>query len=230
MLQNNLLPINKPKSLKGIAYAIIKDAILTLKFAPGQPLSNRQLAAQLEISETPIRDALQDLEREGFVVRLPHKGTFVTEVNKVDIEETFQIRAQLEAMAVELATPHLTEQDFDDMESLLTQANDALAQGNREQCSALGAQFHRRFIDKANNQRLAAILSNLDDHQQRFRHISDLIFGRLEKSQGEHRKVFEAALRGDAKEAGEAMRDHQQSVLQDIQISDDEWLNHIGES
>ncbi len=230
MEQTHLSPISKPKSLKGIAYAIIKDAILTLKFRPSQALSHRQLAAQLEISETPIRDALQDLEREGFVVRVPHKGTFVTEIDKVDIEETFQIRAELEAMSVRLATPQLTEQDFDEIESLLIQANDALAQGNRERCSSLGAQFHQCFIQKTGNQRLTAILSNLDDHLQRFRRISDLISGRLEKSQAEHRQVFEIALRGDVEQAGKAMRDHQQSVLQDIQMSDDEWLSHVGES
>ncbi|MCP4361127.1 MAG: GntR family transcriptional regulator [Chloroflexi bacterium] len=230
MIQKDLLPINKPKSLKGIAYSIIKDAILTLKFRPGQALSHRQLAAQLEISETPIRDALQDLEREGFVVRIPHKGTFVTEIDRVDIEETFQIRAELEALAVRLATPHLTEDDFDEMNSLLAQANDVLAQGNHEQCSLLGAQFHQCFIQKADNQRLAAILNNFDDHLRRFRHISDLISGRLEKSQGEHQKVFEAATRGDAEQAGKAMRDHQLSVLQDIQMSDDEWLNYLGKT
>ncbi|MCP4416867.1 MAG: GntR family transcriptional regulator [Chloroflexi bacterium] len=228
MEQKDLLPINKPQSLKGIAYKIIKDAILTLKFSPGQALSHRQLAAQLQISETPIRDALQDLEREGFVIRIPHKGTFVTEIDSVDIVETFQIRAQLEEMAVRLATPQLTQQDFDEMERLLKLAKDVLEHGERAQCSIYGAQFHQCFIRKANNKRLAAILVNLEDHLQRFRHISDLISGRLEKSQEEHHQVFEAAFQGDAEKAGKAMYIHLDSIVQDVQDAADEWLERVG--
>jgi DNA-binding GntR family transcriptional regulator len=55
---------------------------LTLQLKPGDGVSHRQLAAQLGISETPIRDALRDLEQEGFVKRIPHKGTFITEIDR----------------------------------------------------------------------------------------------------------------------------------------------------
>lgn len=221
---SDLIPVNKPQSLKDIAYTIIKDAILTLKFKPGHALSHRDLAEQLQISETPIRDALQELEREGFVTRIPHKGTFVTEIDKVDIEETFQIRASLEELAVSLATPQLDEKDISELERLLKCADTALAQGEREQCSVLGAQFHQYFIQRAGNRRLVAILSNLDDHLQRFRRISDLIIGRLEKSRKQHQQVFEAVCQGDAKKAGRAMYSHLQSVLKDIKETSDERL------
>ncbi len=205
--------VNKPQSLKNIAYTIIKDAILTLKFKPGQALSNRDLAAQLQISETPIRDALQELEREGFVTRLPHKGTFVTEIDPRDIEETFQIRASLEELAVRLATPRLDEAALKEGENLLRDAEIALAQGDRERCSELGFQFHQLFIQRTGNRRLIAFLGNLDDHITRFRRISDLVIGRLEKSQGEHRQVFEMAQKGDVEGAAKAMYAHLQSVL-----------------
>ena len=212
--------ISKPKSLKNIAYDIIKDAILTLKFQPNQSLSHRDLAAQLQISETPIRDALQDLEREGFVTRIPHKGTFVTSIDPQDIAETFQIRASLEELAVRLATPHLDQAALLEGEKLLQAAQIALEAGDRERCSQLGAQFHQTFIQRANNRRLIRILRNLDDHLTRFRRISDSIAGRLEKSQLEHRQILDAACRGDAVAAGKAMSAHLQSVLADITVSD----------
>jgi len=219
-ISETLPVVNKPQSLKSIAYKIIKDAILTLKFKPGQALSNRDLAAQLQISETPIRDALQDLEREGFVIRLPHKGTFVTEIDPQDIEETFQIRASLEALAVYLATPRFDEAVFQEGERLLQEAEIVLAQNDRERCSELGAQFHQLFIQRTGNRRLTIILGNLDDHLMRFRRISDRIHGRLEKSQGEHRRVLEAARKGDIEGAAQAMRTHLQSVLKDIRETD----------
>jgi DNA-binding GntR family transcriptional regulator len=210
-----------------MAYTTIKDAIITLKFQPGRALSHRDLAGQLQISETPIRDALQELEREGFVIRIPHKGTFVTIVEKLDIEETFQIRAPLEELADGLATPQLGSRGLGEVEELLRRADVALARGDREQCSVLGAEFHQYFILRAGNRRLATILRNLDDHLQRFRRISDLITGRLEKSQKEHRHVYEAACRGQAEQAGEAMYLHVRSVLADIKEMGDDWLDHI---
>lgn len=210
--------VDKPESLKDIAYRVLKDAILTLKFRPGQALSHRELATQLQISETPIRDALQDLEREGFVCRIAYKGTYVTEIDPLDIEETFQIRSALEALATRLAIPRLNEDDLKEMAGFLESAQKALKEGDRAQCSHFGAQFHRLLIQKAGNRRLAAILNNLEDHSARFRRISDRISGRLEKSQGEHREVYEAALAGDAERAGRATHDHLQSILTDIGV------------
>jgi len=211
--------IDKPQSLKTLAYTSLKEAILTLRFQPGQALSIRDLAARLQISETPIRDALQELEREGFVTGVPNKGTFVTEIDPKDIEETFQLRATLEQLAVRLTTPSLSDDDFAEMEKLLEQAEDALKSGDRERCSQLGSQFHQCFIHPTENRRLKLILQNLEDHLTRFRRISDQMDGRLEKSQAEHRKIFEAARSGETEEAAEAMYNHLTSVLADMSMS-----------
>jgi len=218
-LSDSLAVIRKPQSLKELAYTSIKGAILTLRFQPGQALSNRDLASQLQISETPIRDALQELEQEGFVTRVPHKGTFVTEIDPKDIEETFQLRAALERLAVELTVPQLDPIAFDQMASLLDDAERALANGEREQCSQLGFQFHQCFIEPTENRRIKGILQNLDDHLNRFRRISDSLDGRLEKSQTEHRSIFEAAQLGHVQSAGEAMYQHLTSVLNDMSTS-----------
>lgn len=216
---DTLAVIDRPRSLKTLAYTSLKDAILTLRFPPGQVLSNRDLAARLQISETPIRDALQDLEQEGFVTRVPNKGTFVTEIDPKDIEETFQLRAALEELAVRLTAPSLQDTDFAEMERLLVQADDALQAGDKERCSQLGFQFHQCFILPTENRRLKMILQNLDDHLTRFRRISDQVDGRLEKSQREHRQVFDAAQSGRTEAAADAMYNHLTSVLADMSMS-----------
>ncbi|MGB0388008.1 MAG: GntR family transcriptional regulator [Ardenticatenaceae bacterium] len=216
-LKTDFVPISKPRSLQDLAYGILKEAILTLQLKPGDGVSHRQLAAQLQISETPIRDALRDLEQEGFVKRIPHKGTFITEIDPADIKESFQIRASLEQLAVQLAIPNLTPADIDEMRRFLQLAQCAMIEGKREECSAYGAQFHQRFINRSNNKRLIAILSNLDDHLARFRRVSDLIEGRLDKSQVEHQRVFDAICKQDVEEAGKAIYAHLQSVMQDMQ-------------
>ncbi|MEW6230714.1 MAG: GntR family transcriptional regulator [Chloroflexota bacterium] len=211
-----LARVEGPLSLKDKAYAAIKDAILSLQLKPGEPLVETELAEQLGISKTPVRDALQQLERGGFVTRVLFKGTYVTEVTLKDVKEVFQLRAVLEGLAARLAAPLLTPEEWDEGERLIGTAEAALAQGNRELCSQLGKQFHNLVIQKTDNQRLIPILHNLDDHLQRFRLVSDQISGRLEKSVQEHRRVLEALRQRDPALAEQAMRDHLHSVLQDL--------------
>lgn len=208
-------------SLKDKAYATIKEAILSLKLQPGTPLVETQLAEEMGISKTPVRAALEELEREGFVTRILFKGTYVTEVTVKDLVEIFQLRAVLEGLAARLATPLFSPQELDQIARNLTASEAALAEGNLVRCSKLGKSLHDAIIDKADNRRLALIIRNLDDHVQRFRMLSDQIGGRLNKSVKEHRRVLEALRRRDPDGAEQAMRGHLHSVLQDLFLSKD---------
>lgn len=208
--------VSAPLSLKDRAYAAIKEAILSLRLQPGTPLVETELARQLGISKTPVRDALQELEREGLVTRILFKGTYVTEVSARDAEEIFQLRAVLEGLAARLATPRLTPEDLARARQLLDAADEARQQGDLSLCSRLGAQFHRLIIEKSTNQRLFPILDNLEDHTRRLRMLSDRIYGRLEKSSGEHRRILEALEQGNPLAAEQAVRDHLHSVLHDL--------------
>ncbi|MGC8874624.1 MAG: GntR family transcriptional regulator [Chloroflexia bacterium] len=209
-------------SLKDRAYETIKQAILSLQLKPGQPLVEQELARQLGISKTPVRDALQELEREGFVTRVLFKGTYVTEVTMKDLREIFQLRAVLEGLAARLATPRFTPQELDEIERNLTLSEEALAAGDRARCSRLGQTLHNAIIEKADNTRLTLIIRNLDDHVQRFRALSDQIAGRLNKSVREHRRILEALRQGDPEAAEQALRSHLFSVLDDLSASSEE--------
>jgi DNA-binding GntR family transcriptional regulator len=208
--------IAEPVSLKDKAYNAIKSAILSLKLRPGDPLVESELAQQLGISKTPVRDALLELEREGFVTKILFKGTYVTEVTLKDIREIFQLRAVLEGLAARLATPLFSLQELDQITENLTAAEAALAEGKLALCSERVKTLHDAIINKAENQRLNLITRNLDDHVQRFRLLSDQISGRLNKSVKEHRRVLAALRQRDPVAAEQAMRDHLFSVLQDL--------------
>ena len=205
-------------SLKAKAYAAIKEAILSLRLEPGAPLVEGDLAQQLGISKTPVRDALQVLEREGFVSRVHFRGTFVTEVSVPDIMEVFQCRAVLEGLAASLAAPLLSDEELEWMDQELTAAEAALADGNLTLCSQRGQGVHNAIIDKAGNARLTSIIHNLDDHVRRFRILSDRINGRLNKSVQEHRAIQAALRKRDPAVAEVAMRNHLFSVLQDLSL------------
>jgi DNA-binding GntR family transcriptional regulator len=205
-------------SLKDKAYAAIKEAILSVRFEPGMLLVETDLAQQLGISKTPIRDALQELEREGFVTRILFKGTQVTDVCVKDIVEVFQLRAVLEGLAARLAAPLFTDRELDEIGENLTAAEAALAGGDLDLCSEHGRRLHFAIIDKseADNPRLAPIIRNLDDHVRRFRILSDRISGRLDKSVVEHRRLLDALYQRDPLAAEQAMRDHLFSVQHDL--------------
>jgi len=208
--------VAEPVSLKDKAYKAIKSAILSLKLKPGDPLVESDLAQQLGISKTPVRDALLELEREGFVTKVLFKGTYVTEITLKDVREVFQVRAVLEGLAARLAAPFFSAKDLEEGEKIITAAEAALAEGDIALCSEHGKRFHRLIINKADNQRLQTIILNLDDHLQRFRLLSDQINGRLNKSLKEHRKILEALGRKDPLAAEETARGHLFSVLQDL--------------
>jgi DNA-binding GntR family transcriptional regulator len=208
--------VAEPVSLKDKAYKALKSAILSLKLKPGDPLVESDLAQQLGISKTPVRDALLELEREGFVTKVLFKGTYVTEITLKDVREVFQVRAVLEGLAARLAAPFFSAKDLEEGEKIITAAEAALAEGDIALCSEHGKRFHRLIINKADNQRLQTIILNLDDHLQRFRLLSDQINGRLNKSLKEHRKILEALGRKDPLAAEETARGHLFSVLQDL--------------
>ena len=210
--------VDNVPSLKDKAYTAIKGAILSLKLEPGAPLVENDLARQLGISKTPVRDALQELEREGFVTRVLFKGTYVTDVTMKSMTEVFQLRAVLEGLAARLATPLFAAKELDQVAADLTAAEAALAAGNLAVCSERGQRLHKAIINKVDNQRLTTIIHNLDDHVRRFRALSDRISGRLGKSVKEHRRVLDALYRKDSTAAEQAMRDHLFSVLQDLSM------------
>lgn len=211
--------IDTSLSLKDKAYAAIKDAILTLTLEPGTPVVESDLAERLGISKTPVRDALQELEREGFVARIPFTGTYVTDVTTTDIIEVFQLRAVLEGLAARLAAQLFTDAELDQLAGDLSAAEAALEQGDLVLCSEKNRQLHHAIIDKAGNERLRLIIHNLDDHIRRFRVLSDQIRGQLDASVQEHRRILNALYEHDPAAAEEAMREHLFSVLQDLSTS-----------
>jgi len=216
--------VAEPVSLKDKAYNAIKSAILSLKLKPGDPLVESDLAQQLGISKTPVRDALLELEREGFVTKILFKGTYVSEVTLKDVGEVFQVRAVLEGLAARLVAPLLSAEELEEAEKIITAAEAALAEGDIALCSEHGKRFHRLIISKADNQRLQTIILNLDDHLQRFRLLSDQINGRLNKSLKEHRRILQALRRRDPIAAEEAVRGHLFSVLQDLSEEGEDTL------
>jgi DNA-binding GntR family transcriptional regulator len=215
-----LKPLNENVSLDKLAYDRIKDAILTFQFMPNQALVEGELALQLGISKTPVRDALMRLEREGLVTRIPFKGTYVSDVTNQDMAEIYDIRTVLEGLSVRLATEFLTNDEIDRLEELTKIHLVTLNQRDFSGVAKINAEFHGIINHKCNNQRLIQILDDLDDLLKRYRLLSIAQGLRLEKSVPEHRAIVAALRSHDPISAEKAMKDHLQSAMKDLYQQD----------
>ena len=109
---DNLTKINLDnyKPLRDVVFENLREAILEGKLEPGQRLMEVQLAEQLGVSRTPVREAIRKLELEGLVVMLPRKGAYVADVSLKDIIDVLDIRSPVEGLAAYLAADRITEE------------------------------------------------------------------------------------------------------------------------
>ncbi len=203
--------------LSDVAYDSIREAILDLRLKPGSALVETKLAEALNMSKTPIRQALKQLEQSGLVVATPYKGYFVSELTIHDAWEILQIRIVLEGLAAREACLQLTDNDLNELIQLIDDAEKAFERGDVERCAELGHAFHRYLVVKANNGRLSAMIDQLNDQFARVRLLSYRVPGRLTKSMNEHELVLEALQGRDPFGAEALMRSHLQNVYEDLE-------------
>ena len=218
-------PLNEVPDLSQRAYNAIKEAILTLQIQPGEILSTIRLAKQLNISRTPVREALLRLERDGLVVVMPQKGAVVTGITVEDVREIYELRIILKSYAVKKAATTLTDEELAYLETVMQKADDAFTRGERKLASNIARELHDVLINKVNNRRLTVFLEELDSSYERIRHFSILIPDRLERSFEQHKAILAALRVRNPSQAEHAIEDHLISVREEILSSIDSWAN-----
>lgn len=179
------------------------------EIAPGEPLRQLELADRLGISATPVREALRRLEVQGLVVRQPHRGVRVAEVEPEEMAELYIIRASLEGLAVEHAVPHLTPKDIRALEHIHERLEAGRAKGALKSLRKLNYDFHTRLYRLSELPRLTRIIDSL---WPLFPWDSIwAVPGRADSSAMEHQEILNALKEGDAVAAGAAMRRHIES-------------------
>lgn len=156
-------------SLEHWAYSQIKASIVSLALPPGSTLVESQLAEQLGVSKTPLRAALLKLEREGFVVSVPYKGSYVAPITLESIRHFYEFRIAIEGHAVFMAGSRFSEDDLDGLESLLAAQRAADEAGDSVEASQLEEQYHAFCIARLRNPHFSEIGNEIRDHRQRLR-------------------------------------------------------------
>jgi len=212
----SLLKIEGYELLSQKVYRVLKTEIIKGSLKPGTKLLEGKIAEQMEVSRTPIREALRELAAEGFVKISPNQGVVVSNASIEDVQEVLQIRGVLEGLAARLAAKIMNKEEIKELENYLkqmeyyTNKNDALA------FSEMDAEFHELILGICGNNRLIQIRKNLSDQAHRYRIRSLSIPGRLKYSLKEHREIVEALKRKDVKQADRLSQKHIENVLENI--------------
>lgn len=207
----------KEESNRHRVYRHIKDAIATQGLRPGDVLHERDLARELGVSRTPVREALQALQNEGWLTVKPRRGSVVNPLNRVEIEEVMQIRLIIASGSIIFAAGRIGPDDFAHLHSLITRQKQALGAGDRAAFMDADMEFHLSLIRLTGNHRLVNITKNLLDS---FRRIAiEVLWGNpeIEKSIMEHRAILEALEAGDTLKAQQLMVEHIQKTKNFLQ-------------
>lgn len=198
----------KPSKLKDWAYDVIKEEILGFRVSPGAQLHIQGLVEQMDISRTPIREALLRLENDGLVRAEPRVGFFVTEITKRDLQELFELQALLEGHAAEKATPLLTNDDLDQLDYLFEASVAAVERGDLNEILQFEIPFHSLLIERCDNRHLIQVMESLKDLTYRERILSLKSIENVHESCSEHQRLLDALHKRDGALAGECMREH----------------------
>jgi len=189
------------------AYSRILQRILRLEMRPGSVVNEARLQEELKIGRTPIREALQRLARENLVRSVPHRGTFVTDVNISDLARITEVRLVLEAHAARLAAEKLTSSDRETIGEQLELLRRGYVTDQRD-LMQLDQQIHRLIYRAAHNPFLEATLERYFNLSLRLWYLALDREVRLREAVDEHVELLEAIVAGDGVRAEDIMRRH----------------------
>lgn len=192
-------------------FAEVRRGIIEGQYQPGSRLIETQIAEALEVSRTPVREALVRLAAEGFVDLIRNRGAFVSKWSEQDLEEIFGLRVMLESYGTALAADNIQPDEIERLDELAIRMDRALAEqrpGYVEECAELNTDFHATLVGAARNQRLSTIVSSLTQLPLIHRTISLQKPGELARSFAQHRDMVTAMKEGDSQWAEALMRAH----------------------
>lgn len=183
------------------------EAILDGRYPPGSRIVETRAAREFGTSQAPVREALRDLEALGVVEISPFRGARVRRPSRDELLGAYAVRAELEALAIRLAMPSLTDTDFARLAAFLEEMHDAAAAGDSVAEAAADASFHGYIVDKAANGTLKRVWAMLEPYSRTY--ITIAVPGSdRQRIAAQHAPVLEALRSGDAARADDAIRNH----------------------
>ena len=198
----------KPPNLNEWAYSSIKKRILDNEMKPGSQLNIEELSKELNISRTPIREALLRLRQKGLVVSFSNVGFFVCGITRDDLRDIFELRQLIEAYTVVKFIAKCSEAEVQALSSICEQCVSAAEAGNVKAFNNYDIQLHNMLIDRLGNKKIRAAYDNAADLLHRLRGYALKSPENITQSLIEHEKIMSAIKNRDPIAGKLAMENH----------------------
>ncbi|HLQ70838.1 MAG TPA: GntR family transcriptional regulator [Bacillota bacterium] len=199
---------------KEFAYTEIKKQIIEGKLEPDIAIIEETLATNLEISRTPLREALQRLEQEDLVIRQNNGRLKVAPLSIQEVKELFEVRAKLESIMVMQATENMTDKDANKLTMIVNMIKETAKIGDVQDVLHYGTEFHGFIYALSRNKTVNKILSQLNDRIHRYQHLLPKNgIERFQSSHKEHQIILDYMKNGNKKSAQMAMESHIENSL-----------------
>jgi DNA-binding GntR family transcriptional regulator len=204
-------PIDSRETFKDKAYTALRNLIVSSDVYRSRAdirLDERQLAQDFGISRTPVREAMVQLEREGFVRSVPRRGVYVVRKTKSEVIELIQAWAALESMAARLITQSASDADIAGLRRMFTTFEDDKLHAKLDEYSEVNINFHQTIIELSSNQVLIRLAENLFTHMRMIRGSTIGEDDRVERSIRDHMNIIHALEARDTERAEDLVRQH----------------------
>jgi DNA-binding GntR family transcriptional regulator len=199
------------ESFKNKAYAALKNVIAGMDVYRNRSeirLDERQLAQDFGVSRTPVREAMAQLEREGFIRSVPRRGVYVVRKTKKEVIEMITAWAALESMAARLITENATDEEIAQLREMFATFHSEHVKEHLDEYSEVNIEFHQSIIRMSHNSVLINLAENLFTHMRMIRRKTIVERDRVVRSVEDHGQIIDAIEARDAARAEELVRAH----------------------
>lgn len=202
------LELQNHRPLREIVYEELKMQILTGKIVPGTRMMELELAEDMGVSRTPIREAIRKLEKEGLVTIEPRRGAYASQISTKDMVEILEVRQDMEGLAAYFAASRMNGEQKKELQKAFAAYNEAVESSDTDSMIKHDTHFHRIIVESCDNKILMQMIEQLQELVLRFRYIYYDNFRRGENMPEEHRTIMEAIFEGRCHDARAAADVH----------------------
>lgn len=193
------LKVQKP--LKDLVYLELKHKILTGEIVSQTRLMEIDLSEKMNVSRTPIREAIKRLADDGLVKVEPRRGAYVANISIKDMLDVFEVREDMEGFAAKLAAERITDSEKKELREIASQYEIALNKGDKETIIELDEKFHNFIVSCSGNSTLSELVSYVQELSLRFRYLYYNDFSLYESTAEQHNHIVDAITSGRSEEA-----------------------------
>lgn len=200
--------LHNHRPLRELVYEELKQLIVKGKILPGTRMMEVDLAQELGVSRTPVREAIRKLEKEGLVTIEPRRGAYASEISIDDIVDVLIVRENLEALASYLTAEKIKPEDIDELNKITSYYTKAVKESNTEDMIHYDEMFHRRIVELSGNTILMKLSEIIADLALRFRYLYYDDFERYENMPNEHKDIIQVLATGEKEKARDVANMH----------------------